>query len=662
MEIFETFLLPFRFFPKSTIQYSLTGETADMQRRGSVASAFRKLLIVLAGTLALEGADFPQQLRTNREILCPEVRSALPLDGDTEQKAWKALPWSEGFIVLDSLWVSSPVKTAVALARDADYLYVKTRNDQAQNETSENYADRTVSTLSDSRSQLFAEKLVFSYPIGRGTLDWGEEYTHTDYRSCFNNAEGILSGNDNKVTENNVAAFLDYGLKLGKWNLYAGVRYEHVNFRYMVDGTLQEGQSKTYNNVFPSFSVGWRVTEEPFMKEIKKKWLNNLKIRYSYGEVGSDKGAPRFNYIQLFDSGGNAQFGLDQTVNFGPKYTEGALAYPNATWETAVKQNLGIEMTLFHNLRITVDLFDEKRDGILMARKTVAPWMGADLPSVNIGKTKNHGIDLEAEWNGKIGPEFRYFAKFTFSTSENRIVFRDDPNKLDDYLKDAGKPIGYSSKYLATGNFASIDDIFNYTQTAISATNQNKLVPGDLVYMDYNADGVIDDKDVVPVKNLNYPLTTYGLTIGFSWKGLALNALFYAATGVYKADINDFLYDFPRGNVKAQPNTLDRWTVEDAGATEVIRPAVHLDNTYNSKGSTYNYTDYSYLRLKNLELSYQLPKKWTKAMRMSGCQLYVNGNNLFTVSGVDSRRDPENGGAAIYPIVKRYNIGVRLSF
>ena len=319
-------------------------------------------------------------------------------------------------------------------------------------------------------------------------------------------------------------------------------------------------------------------------------------------------------------------------------------------------------MTLFHNLRITLDLFDEKRDGILMARKTIAPWMGTDLPSVNIGKTKNHGLDLEAEWNGKIGKDFRYFAKFTFSTSENRIVFRDDPNKLDDYLKDAGKPIGYSSKYLATGNFTSIDDIFNYTQTAISATNQNRLVPGDLVYIDYNADGVIDDKDVVPVKNLNYPLTTYGLTLGFSWKGLSLNALFYAATGVYKADINTFLFDFPRGNIKAQPSTLDRWTAEDADVTEVVRPAVHLDNTYNEKASTYNYSDYSYLRLKNLELSYQLPKRWTKAMRMSGCQVYVNGNNLFTISGVDSRRDPENGSADVYPIVKRYNIGVRLSF
>lgn len=163
---------------------------------------------------------------------------------------------------------------------NADYLYVKRRSDQAQNETSENYADRTVSTSSDSRSQLLAEKLVFSYPIGKGTLDWGEEYTHTDYRSRFNNAEGILSGNDNKVTENNVAAFLDYGLKLGKWNLNAGVRYEHVNFRYMVNGTLQEGQSKTYNNVFPSFSVStlWGETHWSLS-------FNSKMTRPDYGQL-----------------------------------------------------------------------------------------------------------------------------------------------------------------------------------------------------------------------------------------------------------------------------------------------------------------------------------------------------------------------------------------
>ena len=172
--------------------------------------------------------------------------------------------------------------------------------------------------------------------------------------------------------------------------------------------------------------------------------------------------------------------------------------------------------------------------------------------------------------------------------------------------------------------------------------------------MDYNADGVIDTKDSVPVKNLNYPLTTYGLTIGFSWKGLALNALFYAATGVYKADINDFLFDFPRGNVKAQPNTLDRRTVEDAGATEVVRPAVHLDNTYNSKASTYNYTDYSYLRLKNLEIGYTIK---------DFARIYCSGTNLFIISPFkywDAEKGSGNGLS--YPLQRTVQLGLQFNF
>ena len=414
---------------------------------------------------------------------------------------------------------------------------------------------------------------------------------------------------------------------------------------------------------FPSFSVGWRITEEPFMKNIKKNWLNNLKIRYSYGEVGSDRGALRFNYIQLFEEAGNAVFGNSQDVTFGPNYAEGALGYPDATWETAIKQNLGIEMTMFRNLRITLDLYDEKRDGILMTRKTIAPWMGTGLPSVNIGKTKNHGLDLDVSWSGKIGADVGYFAKFTFTTSENRVVFRDDPKKLDEYLKSAGKPIGYDSRYIVSGNLSSIDDIFNYTTSGIVSGAQNTLVPGDLAYIDYNADGVINDKDMAPVDQLDYPLTTYGLTLGINYKGLNFSCQFYAATDVYKEPISQFLWDFPSSTVKAQPNTLDRWTPADAGSDEIIRPSVHLENAYNSVASTYNYTNHSFLRLKNVELSYDLPKRWMKAVKMSNCQVYVNGNNLFTISssGVDKRRDPETGNM-VYPIVKRYNLGIRLSF
>lgn len=432
-----------------------------------------------------------------------------------------------------------------------------------------------------------------------------------------------------------------------------------VNAAYT--GSEKFAPSKRFG-FFPSFSVGWRITEEPFMKKIQEKWLTNMKLRYSYGEVGSDKGAPRFNYIQLFSSGGSINFGEDQDVPYGPFYSEGNLAYLGATWEKAIKQNFGVEMTLLRKLNVVIDLFDERRTDILMSRNSNAPWMGAGLPSVNIGETKNHGMELELGWNDKVGKSFSYFAKFNFSTSENRIVFKDDPSRLEDYLKAAGKPIGYSSKYIASGNLGSIDDIFNYTQSGIVNAPQGKLVAGDFAYIDYNGDGVINEKDMVPHQNLNYPLTTYGLSLGFTYKGFGVNALFYAATGVYKDQIGDFLWDFPKGNIKAQPNSTDRWTPDMHLSTKLKRPSVHLVNDYNSKANNFVYTDHSYLRLKNLEVNYAFPTQWLKTMNVSSCQVYVNGSNLFTLSSVDDRRDPETAGASVYPIVKRYNVGVRLSF
>jgi len=413
---------------------------------------------------------------------------------------------------------------------------------------------------------------------------------------------------------------------------------------------------------FPSFSVGWRLTEEPWMKKISGKWLSNMKIRYSYGTVGSDRGAQAFNYIQLYNSSGSVTFGENSNIAYGPLYTEGALANEDATWETAVKQNLGIEMTFFKKLRLTVDLFNEHRNGILMSRNTLAPWIGKTLPSMNIGKTKNHGIEVQANWQDNIGKDFIYYANFNFGTSESRVIYRDDPADYDEYMKAAGKPIGYQTKYLATGNLASIDDIFNYTTTSITNGQKNRLVPGDLYYIDYNADGVIDSKDQAPVSQLTYPLTTYSLTLGMSYKGFSFSAMLYAATGVYKEQISQFLWDFPNSNVKAQPNTLDRWTVADAASTDVVRPSVHIINNYNSQGSTYSYTNHSYLRLKNVEFSYSLPKKVIRKAKMSNLQFYVNGNNLLTFSPCDDRRDPETASSNVYPIVRRYNMGLRVTF
>jgi hypothetical protein len=298
-----------------------------------------------------------------------------------------------------------------------------------------------------------------------------------------------------------------------------------------------------------------------------------------------------------------------------------------------------------------------------MERNTIPAWVKAavGLPAGNLGETKSHGLEVELGWNDKV-KEVNYFAKLSFSTSENRIVYRDDPKTFDDYRKQAGKSINYQSKLLANGNFTSIDDIYNSAKSQLSGGEQSKLVPGDLYYMDYNGDGQITaELDKVPHPKVNYPLTTLGFSFGADWKGFGFNAMLYGAFDVYKEQIDSYLWDFPTGSIKAQPNAMDRWTTNSPWQSGVIRPALHLDNKYNSVENTYSYTTHDYIRLKNLEVNYALPKKTLDYLKLSRCQLFANASNLFTISSVDSRRDPENDKDS-YPIVKRYNFGVRVGF
>ncbi len=413
---------------------------------------------------------------------------------------------------------------------------------------------------------------------------------------------------------------------------------------------------------FPSFSVGWRPTEEAFMHNIRDKWLSNMKIRYSWGKVGSDNGAARFNYIQEFSSSSNVSFGATTNNTTSTIYTEGTLANEAATWEESIKQNLGLEMTICKKLFLTLDLYDEYRTGILSTLTNFAPWIGIGLPSDNIGITKNHGLEFEATWRDRIGKDFNYNVTFNVGASENRIIYNDDALDADWYTKDEGKSIGYNTAYITSGNYSIVDDIYNSPISGISGVTTEMLVPGDLMYYDYNCDGQISTLDLVPSQYNDYPVTTYSLTFGFNWRNFGFSAMFYAATGVYKDNIQYLLYDFPANYVKTQTDVVNTWSYNDAQSTEIIRPSLHLASGWNKLTSNYNYTDHSYLRLKNLEVSYVLPKSWTSKVSISRCQVYANGSNLLTWQRNDSQRDPETSSHSVYPMVKRYNLGVRITF
>lgn len=303
--------------------------------------------------------------------------------------------------------------------------------------------------------------------------------------------------------------------------------------------------------LFPSFSLGWRLSEEPFIKKSIGKVLTNAKFRYSWGKVGSDAGAKRWNYIQQFTSDGNITLGTDASGQiWGPLYHEGDVANLNSTWEKSTKQNLGIEIGLWNKLDITLDLFDEKRKDILMEPQTTSFITGAKFNALNIGSTKNHGFELELHYNDKIGSDFRYHVGFTLASSENRVVFRDDPVNGPDHLKEAGKPIGHQNRYLAVGNYETIDDVFNNAQTgSINSVAPGQVVPGDFIYIDFDSNGILNGQDKVAVDELNYPLHTYGLNLGFDWKGLSFSAMFYAPTGVYKLVNSVYSASFKSGKL-----------------------------------------------------------------------------------------------------------------
>lgn len=417
--------------------------------------------------------------------------------------------------------------------------------------------------------------------------------------------------------------------------------------------------------LFPSFSLGWRLSEEPFIKKSIGKVLTNAKFRYSWGKVGSDAGTKRWNYIQQFTSDGNITLGTDASGQiWGPLYHEGDVANLNSTWEKSTKQNLGIEIGLWNKLDITLDLFDEKRKDILMEPQTTSFITGAKFNALNIGSTKNHGFELELHYNDKIGSDFRYHVGFTLASSENRVVFRDDPVNGPDHLKEAGKPIGHQNRYLAVGNYETIDDVFNNAQTgSINSVAPGQVVPGDFIYIDFDSNGILNGQDKVAVDELNYPLHTYGLNLGFDWKGLSFSAMFYAPTGVYKLVNSVYSASFKSGKINAQPDVMNAWTPETANTSGVRAPALHLtnDGAFNGTESTYRYQNFSYLRLKTMELGYNLPKKWLKTVGLKSLQVYVTGNNLLTWWGGDDRIDPE-GEQAKYPILRSFTSGVRVSF
>ncbi|WP_158655286.1 TonB-dependent receptor [Flavivirga eckloniae] len=421
---------------------------------------------------------------------------------------------------------------------------------------------------------------------------------------------------------------------------------------------------------FPSAAVGWVVSKEGFF-ENNVKFLNFLKFRYSYGEIGSDGGigGNRFLYQSVFESrtgGNNAFFYGDPLINYGGGdyaiIREGSPAVPNNTWETAIKQDLAMEFALLNNkLRGNIELFDEKRKDIIMQRRTTAPWFGNSAPLANIGETKNHGVDIELKWNSTIGQDFEYFFRANVSLSESRVLERDDPASAEPHRRDAGKPIGWQNGLLANGLHQSWDDVYNSTVS----TWDGKLIPGTLDFVDYNGDGIINEFDRVPINNPSFAAKTYAFSFGLTYKNFSAHAMFNGMFDISKELHRIYLFEYESaGSASWQLLNNEQRNAWSFNNRNGVHPALRtISNNHDTQRSTYTNRSSNFLRFRTLELKYAFGKKLKEIIGLfDAFEVYVNGNNLATWSDLPDEFDPEQTQLLVYPITKRYNFGVRASF
>ena len=492
-----------------------------------------------------------------------------------------------------------------------------------------------------------------------------------DYNRVFKDRHEVtamLLANRGNRTVNNELAYHSQGIT-GRFAYYYNLKYL-MEFNCGYNGSENFAPGKRYG-FFPAGSIGWVISEEPFMK--KASWIDFLKVRASYGLVGSDNVSSRFPYLAFYGGGSGYHFGN----NFGTEVggtSEGNLANENLTWEKARKLNVGIDFTtLNQRLALTVDAFYEYRfdiitdmngDGIMGYPDIV----GKDAALQNLGEVSNRGVDVELSWNDKIGKDFRYYIRPNLTFSRNRLEYKAEVARKNSWRKETGKRLYENFVYVFDHFVANQDEADRLNKIGYQPWGQ--LIPGDVVYKDLDRNGVIDDEDRTAMGNPRSPELMFGIPFGFQYKNFDFSVLLQGATNTSILLNGAAVFDFPQfeqdkiGRVKKMH--LDRWTPETAATAKY--PALHYgthDNNKNGNSSLFLY-DASYLRLKNVEIGYNVSPNWLRKFHVQQARIYVQGLNLLTFDKLgDVDIDPETksgDGASWYPIQKVFNFGIDITF
>jgi TonB-linked SusC/RagA family outer membrane protein len=431
-----------------------------------------------------------------------------------------------------------------------------------------------------------------------------------------------------------------------------------VNFRY--DGSSRFARDVRWN-LFPSASVGWRISEEKFFEPFRDLF-NEVKVRASYGELGNDKVGSNYAYLATIGPvGGIPPIGNALTAG----YAQTAIPNPFLTWENVTKQNIGLDISMLRNrLGITADYFKHNTKDILL-RVTLPDVLGATEPSQNAGMVENTGWELNLTWRDRIGKDLLYSASFNISDVKNKVTSLGGvPPTFGDQVRFLGQPID-AFYGLVADRISQVSD-YDYNAATNTYTPKfpvivgDKMGPGDIMYRDLNKDGVITLADDRQIIGNPFPRYTYGFRSELGYKGIDFS---FFLQGVGKA--NGYIRGAGRHayiNESTNPQEVhrDRWTPDNTDATY---PRFTYQLAHNQRFSTFWLEDASYLRLKNIQFGYTLPNRLTERYRIGKLRVFFSADNLLTKSDFFYAYDPETpvSTGGYYPQVKTFIMGLNLN-
>ena len=434
---------------------------------------------------------------------------------------------------------------------------------------------------------------------------------------------------------------------------------------------------------FPAFGVGWVVSNEKFWQPLSKA-VSFLKIRYTDGKVGnSEVSDRRFMYLDQMKENG------DYGYKFGPNGTkwsgyETVNMAVDLIWEESRKQDLGIDLKLFNDdLSIVFDLFKERRENILLKREHSIPsFLGynTSAPYGNIGIIENKGFDGTIEYNKRINKDWVIALRGNVTFNKDKWIQGELPEQKYEWMNQYGRNINGAKGYVAEGLFtqAEIDDMARWE--SLSAANKaitpkpfasqfGTVKAGDIKYKDLNNDGQIDAYDQTYISRGDVPTTVYGFGFTVGWKDLSVGMMFQGVAGAERvlngSSINPFNGGGGSGNLYS--NIDDRWTEENPDQNAFYPRLSYGSETTSSinnfQKSTWWVRNMNFLRLKTLQISYNLPKPWVNKVHLKNAAVYVMGTNLFTLSRFklwDPELNTDNG--ASYPNTTSYSVGINFTF